>query len=162
MYLCQLIANELHFSAKADKLAPGMVYHSNPHRGSWVEVVRLGGHPRVASFIQLGWTSLRFCGTFIYPFGIQHPLDATCVMVSGLSSPESSGAIQYLDQQLLVNWLNNSIELLHYPLRVYFIVFAIICLTHWEVGRSNKVFKSYSSEYISNLLFIFLNLNNSG
>lgn len=38
MCLSQPRAKVLHFFAWANKLAPGMVYHSNPHRGDWEEV----------------------------------------------------------------------------------------------------------------------------
>lgn len=89
-------ANVLHFSTEVDKLAPGMVYHSKNYQFNWGEVARTSvGHLRVASFPAEA-SSLRFCGTVIYPCGIQHLLDVTCFVVSGLSSP-ANRSYTYLD-----------------------------------------------------------------
>ena len=125
MYLYRLIVNVLHFFIEMNKLASGMVYHSNPYRGDWVEVVYRSTHPRVASFIRKR-ISLRFCGTFIYPFGFQYLLDITCFMMSGLSSLYFYRAIQNLDLLNLVNRFHNSTVIFYFIFSTCFFILSLL------------------------------------
>ena len=68
-----------------------VVYPSNSNLLYWVEVSNINYYLHVASFLwsittlRLLHNSLRFCGTFIWAFAVQHPWDVSLFLMSGLS-----------------------------------------------------------------------------